>query len=106
MEGLCAAMGNPGWAEDPRFATFLGRKENEDDLEQAPGEWTKDYTDRELMALLQSFGVPASVVETCEDLIENRPAAQGTPALPPPAPQGDGDEGLECAGVHPFKDTE
>jgi benzylsuccinate CoA-transferase BbsF subunit len=72
-EGLCAAMGDPGWAADPRFATFLGRKENEDELERLLGEWTRNYTDRELMNLLQSFGVSASVVQTCEDMIEIDP---------------------------------
>ena len=71
--GLRQAMADPAWAADPRFATFLGRKEHEDDLEKLLGEWTKDYTDRELMGILQVHGVPASVVETCEDLVDIDP---------------------------------
>ena len=72
-QALCRAMENPEWAEDPRFATFLGRKENEDDLDARIGGWTKAYNDRELMAFLQANGISASVVETCEDLVENDP---------------------------------
>ena len=71
--GLREAMGDPVWAKDPRFDTFLGRKENEDELEKCLGEWTKDYTDRELMGMLQMHGVSASVVETCEDLVDIDP---------------------------------
>jgi crotonobetainyl-CoA:carnitine CoA-transferase CaiB-like acyl-CoA transferase len=66
-------MGDPEWAAADRFATFMGRKENEDELENLLGEWTNDYTDRELMGLLQSYGVPASVVETSEDLVDIDP---------------------------------
>ena len=70
---LCRVMGDPSWATDARFATFLARKENEDELDRLLGEWTKDNTDRELMAVLQANGVPAGVVQTCEDLVENDP---------------------------------
>jgi len=70
---LCRAMGDPEWTKDPRFATFLGRKENEQELDGLVAEWTKDFNDRELMALLQANGVSAGVVETCEDLVEVDP---------------------------------
>jgi len=70
---LCRTMGDPEWAVDPRFATIAGRKENEDELEHLIAEWTKDYHDGELMALLQAKGIPAGVVQTCEDLVENDP---------------------------------
>ena len=70
---LCRVMGDPKWAQDPKFATCLGRKENEDELDRMLGEWTREYNDRELMTLLQVNGVPAGVVQTCEDLVENDP---------------------------------
>jgi len=72
-QALCRAMGEPDWAKPPAFATFLDRKEREDELEQRLGEWTKNCGDREHMALLQAHGVAASVVETCEDLVEIDP---------------------------------
>ena len=58
----------PLWTRDPRFATLLGRKENEDELDKLVGEWTIDFTAEELMANLQAAGIAAGVVETCEDL--------------------------------------
>jgi len=65
---LCQVMGNPDWAESPRFATILSRKENEDELNKLIGEWTKDYPAEQVMATLQAAGVPSAVVQTCEDL--------------------------------------
>jgi benzylsuccinate CoA-transferase BbsF subunit len=64
-------MGDPEWAREPRFATFLGRKENEDELEHLIGEWTKDYSPKEVMAVLQGARVPAGVVSTAQDLFED-----------------------------------
>jgi crotonobetainyl-CoA:carnitine CoA-transferase CaiB-like acyl-CoA transferase len=61
-------MGNPDWAQSPRFATILSRKENEDELNKLIGEWTKDYPAEQVMATLQAAGVPSAVVQTCEDL--------------------------------------
>ena len=65
---LCQVMGDPEWSQKPRFATFLGRKENEDELEPLIAEWTKDYPAEQLMATLQAAGVAAGAVYTCEDL--------------------------------------
>ncbi len=67
-QALCSAMADPDWTREPRFATFLGRKENEDELEHLLAEWTKDYAPHQLMATLQAAGVSSGVVQTCEDL--------------------------------------
>jgi crotonobetainyl-CoA:carnitine CoA-transferase CaiB-like acyl-CoA transferase len=64
-------MGEPAWARDPRFATARGRKQHEEELDRLIGEWTKDYHDFGVMARLQASGVPAGVVETCEDLFND-----------------------------------
>jgi len=68
---LCEVMGNPLWTREERFATLLKRKENEDDLDQLMGGWTKDYTPKEAMTLLQGHGVSAGMVETAEDLFND-----------------------------------
>jgi benzylsuccinate CoA-transferase BbsF subunit len=70
-QALCQAMGNPEWASESRFATLLGRKENEDELEHLIAEWTKDYAPHQVMAILQAAGVPAGAVQTCEDLFND-----------------------------------
>jgi len=70
-QSFCWAMGNPKWASDPRFDSILGRKENEDELDRLVTEWTKDYTPEQVMAMMQDAGVPAGVVQTCEDLLDD-----------------------------------
>ena len=70
-QALCRAMGNPQWGREPRFATFLGRKQNEDELEPLIAEWSKDYSPEEVMVLLQGVGVAAGVVSTGHDLFED-----------------------------------
>jgi len=67
-QALRRAMGDPEWAADPRFATFLGRKQHEEELDRYISEWTRNFEARELMLLLQSAGVPAGVVQSNEDL--------------------------------------
>ena len=61
-------MGSPPWAEDDKFATLLGRKTNEGELDNLIEQWTINYSAEELMTRLQQAGVSAGVVETAEDL--------------------------------------
>lgn len=65
---LVAAIGSPSWATDARYATAAGRKRHEDELEQELTSWTREHRAEEVMALLQSAGIEAGVVETCRDL--------------------------------------
>jgi len=67
-KSFCDVIGNPPWTKDKRFTTFLGRKENEDELDRLVGEWTKDKSPEEVMMLMQRAGVPAGVVNDGEDL--------------------------------------
>ena len=66
--GLRAAMGEPAWAQEERFATLLGRKAHEDELERRLGEWTAGMTAHEAARLLRACGVPAAVVANAADL--------------------------------------
>ena len=68
-QNFCNVIGNPEWTKDSRFATFLGRKENEDELDVFVEEWTVNYTPEEVMRQMQAAGVPAGVVESSEDLV-------------------------------------
>lgn len=67
-ETLCVLMGNPLWCQQERFRTPLGRKEYEDELEVRIGQWTVNHEAQEVMQMLQEAGVPAGVVNRCEDL--------------------------------------
>lgn len=68
---LCRAMGDPAWSRDPKFATFLGRKKHEDELDLLVGEWTRPREAYDLMGRLQAAGVPAGVVQKASDLHED-----------------------------------
>jgi len=70
-QGLCQAMGDPAWAKGPKFADFLSRKKNEDELETLIAEWTSNHKAEEVASQLQAAGVPCSVVETTQDLFED-----------------------------------
>lgn len=75
-EALCRVMGRPDLLDDPRFATFLSRKANEDEVDAVITEWTVKYSAEEIMALLQKAGVPAGVIQDAADVIERDPQLQ------------------------------
>ena len=70
-QAFVKAMGNPSWAAESKFGDFLSRKQNEEALNKLIEEWTVIFTPAELMAELQSVGVPCSVVAKGEWLIND-----------------------------------
>jgi crotonobetainyl-CoA:carnitine CoA-transferase CaiB-like acyl-CoA transferase len=66
-QAFCRVLGNPEWTKDVKFSTHLGRKKNEDELDQMIEGWTSRKPAEEVMLKLQEAGVPAGVVETGED---------------------------------------
>jgi benzylsuccinate CoA-transferase BbsF subunit len=68
---FCKAIGDPAWSKKEKFATFMGRKENEDELDGLVEEWTCRQTAEDVMLILQKAGVAAGVLETARDLLEN-----------------------------------
>jgi crotonobetainyl-CoA:carnitine CoA-transferase CaiB-like acyl-CoA transferase len=72
-QALRRAMGDPDWAQEERFATLHGRKENEDELDLLVGGWTALHSAETVMETLQAAGVPAGVVQSARDVLENDP---------------------------------
>jgi len=64
LKGLIAAP----WCEAKKFSTLYLRKKNEEELDAHLAVWTGQYTAEQAMQLLVDAGIPASVVETGEDL--------------------------------------
>ncbi len=64
-------LGNPLWTRENRFATLLGRKHNEDELDRLVENWTMQKDAREVMEILQSAGVAAGVIQSGKDLLED-----------------------------------
>jgi len=67
-KSLCQVMGNPDWTKNSKFATLLGRKQNEEELDNLIGEWTARFTAEEIMTRLQAEGVEAAVVSNAQDM--------------------------------------
>jgi benzylsuccinate CoA-transferase BbsF subunit len=65
---LCEQVGEPALADDERFATFVDRARNADELDAAISAWTGRLDPFEVMERLQSAGVAAGVVQSGGDL--------------------------------------
>jgi benzylsuccinate CoA-transferase BbsF subunit len=72
-QAFCLAIGNPAWTKNPKFTDLKSRKQNEDELESLVSQWTLQYTDYEVMNKMQAAGVPAGVVQTMADIVDNDP---------------------------------
>jgi crotonobetainyl-CoA:carnitine CoA-transferase CaiB-like acyl-CoA transferase len=70
---LARVAGQPGWTDDPSFATLDARIRNQDTLDELIADWTRTRDRYDLMAELQAAGVPAGVCQTAEDRVETDP---------------------------------
>lgn len=75
-DGLCLALGNPEWSKDSRFATALGRYNNQDDLDRLIEEWTIEKSPYEVMHALQEKGVAAGPVMHPSDVFKDPHVAE------------------------------
>ena len=67
-QALCGAMGTPELAGDARFATLEARKQHEEELDAAVASWTSRFDPYDVMRRCREIGVPAGVVQSCEQL--------------------------------------
>jgi len=72
-QGFRETIGNPEWSNGPEFSTLFDRKKNEDRLDTLIGEWTIQRSAEEVMTAMQAKGVPAGVLETDQELLEQDP---------------------------------
>lgn len=68
---LCKALGRPGLASDPRFATFADRNENRDALLACLDEIFERQTSDEWMTLLRAAGVPLAEVNDVAEALRD-----------------------------------
>jgi benzylsuccinate CoA-transferase BbsF subunit len=64
-------MGNPSWAEDPRFDSALGRWKHRHELDGHLADWTGTQDNLELMRELQNPGISAGAALTAQDLVSD-----------------------------------
>jgi crotonobetainyl-CoA:carnitine CoA-transferase CaiB-like acyl-CoA transferase len=59
---LVGALGDPGWAQDARFATAVERRANQDAIDALIAAKTAGHDKHELFASLQAAGIPAAPI--------------------------------------------
>ena len=64
---LCKVMGNPDWSQEDRFSDQFNRWTNQDELNKLVAGWTKDFTNYDLMHILQKAGVAAGASLSTEE---------------------------------------
>ena len=70
---LCTALEMPDLAGDPRFSTLAARKAREDQIEAIITKVTRTLSPHDIWRRLSSAGVPSSVVQDAEDLLDRCP---------------------------------
>jgi crotonobetainyl-CoA:carnitine CoA-transferase CaiB-like acyl-CoA transferase len=68
---LVAAMGDPPWAREARFATQLSRRRDRGALNELVAQWTVRFDRHQLARELQAHGIPAAPVLAPADLIKD-----------------------------------
>ena len=69
---FCEVLDDQALAEDQRFATFIGRKRYEDELEDTINQHTIMFSAEELAGKLQEKGIPSQSVQKTSDLFEDQ----------------------------------
>jgi formyl-CoA transferase len=68
---LTGAMGRPDLKDDPKFVDHAARGRNQAELDAIIAEWTAGFSLPDLLALLESKGVPSSRVFRAPDMLED-----------------------------------
>ena len=66
-QSFCAALGQPEWCADARFADHQSRLQHLAELDAHVAAWTGQYTAQEITDQLQAYGVAAMPVMNIED---------------------------------------
>jgi formyl-CoA transferase len=69
---LCAAIGRPELADDPRFATHIARGENQEEIEGIIAEWSRARTAAEIDSVMNEAGVICGPIYTIADIFEDQ----------------------------------
>lgn len=70
---FCKVIGKPELVNDPKYATLLGRKKNEDELNKLVEEWTELLSPETITSQLQQAGIEAAIVQNGEDIVDKDP---------------------------------
>jgi formyl-CoA transferase len=68
---LAEAMGQPGLAQDPKYSTHGARGAHQVELDALVEQWTQTLTTRQVLDLMDEFGVPAGLIYRAPDMLED-----------------------------------
>jgi formyl-CoA transferase len=68
---LAEAMGQPGLAQDPKYSTHGARGTHQVELDALVEMWTRTLTTRQVLDLMDKFGVPAGLIYRAPDMLED-----------------------------------
>ncbi|HEX8756102.1 MAG TPA: CoA transferase [Steroidobacteraceae bacterium] len=70
---LCAAMGSPELADDPRYCTHSARGVRQHELDERVAAWTRALTTREVLDILRrpETAVPSGLIYRAPDMLED-----------------------------------
>ncbi|WP_442487665.1 CaiB/BaiF CoA transferase family protein [Halomonas litopenaei] len=69
---LCEAMGQPTLADHPDYADHRARGENQQAIDELIAAWTAHHDAQQIVDLLADAGVPAGLVYTAKDMLEDQ----------------------------------
>lgn len=68
---FCQVIDNRDLMSDPRFASVIGRKANESELDKLVEAWTINHSAEEVMKVMQAAGIAAGVVQNYADVCKD-----------------------------------
>jgi len=68
---LAEAMGQPGLAQDPKYSTHGARGAHQVELDALVEQWTQTLTTRQVLDLMDQFGVPAGLIYRAPDMLDD-----------------------------------
>ncbi len=68
---LCAAMGRPELADDPKYADHFARGDRQQELDDLIGEWSRGLTTQETLDLMELHAVPAGRIYKAADMLDD-----------------------------------
>jgi benzylsuccinate CoA-transferase BbsF subunit len=85
--GLAGVIGQPGLAEDPRFASAAGRMRHHDTIDELIGVWTRELPKEEVEGRLKQAGVPAERMRRAKEVVESSDAGHVYRPIPTDRPR-------------------
>ncbi|MDI5891524.1 CaiB/BaiF CoA transferase family protein [Halomonas rhizosphaerae] len=68
---LCEAMGQPGLADHPDYATHRARGEHQAAIDDLVAAWTREHDAQQVVDILAEAGVPAGLVYRAPDMLDD-----------------------------------